>query len=91
MCVAPNLNQALSDPPLGENTPTCDRPDLPQPAVTVLGLDHLHGLARVGDERVQELGHIEAVEVGPEVVVPPSEDVASAEVHLRLSASKPLK
>ena len=68
---------------------TCDSPDLPQP-VAVFWLEHLHGLSGVGDELVQELWHVEAAEVGTEVVVHPSEDVGPTEVHHLLTVVGPL-
>ena len=58
---------------------TCNSSDPPEPA-TVSRLDDLHGLVGVGDEVVQELWHVEAAEVGPEVVVHPHQDVGAAQV-----------
>ena len=60
---------------------TCDSSDPPEPRATaVLWLGDLHGLVGVGDEVVQELGHVEAAEVGPEAVVHPHQDVGATQV-----------
>ena len=68
---------------------TCDPSDPPQP-VTVPRFHDLHGLVGVGDEVVQELWHVEAAEVGPEVVVHPNQDVGAAQVRTLLNTVGPL-